>query len=112
MTTIMSLFGSTKNIIIAFIAMFFGGYVLKQKYTAYKAEDELKAVETKIAKTNVIVAKKIASAKAQSKELETDTEIKVLKELKEEKTEILKKMDDIEKLIYTTETNKKINIEL
>jgi len=61
-TAIKTFFSNTKNIIMAIVVALIGGYVVKQKYTAYKAEDKLKTLEKDIAKYNVIVAKQIAKA--------------------------------------------------
>jgi len=105
-TMIMSFFSNTKNILMAVGAAIVGGYVLTQKYKAYKAEDKLKTVETKIAKANVKIAKETAKAKAQAKELEHTTEVEVLRELKEERKKVLKEMDNIEKEITVTMAEK------
>ncbi len=105
-TLITGFFSSTKNIIMAVAAMTLSGYVVKQKYDAYQAESKLKSIENKLAKANVIVAKEVAKAKAQSLEIETTTAYEVLKELKAEKQVVLKDMDSIEQLIVDTQKEK------
>lgn len=105
-TAIGAFFSNTKNIIMAILAMLIGGYVIKQKYTAYKAEDKLKTIENKIAKTNVAVAKQIAKAKAKSKEIEHTTEVEVLRELQSEKKKVLEEMDTIEAQIEKSKEEK------
>jgi len=105
-TMIMSFFSNTKNILMAVGAAIVGGYVLTQKYKAYKAEDKLKTVENKIAKANVKIAKETAKAKAQAKDLEHTTEVEVLRELKEERKKVLEEMDNIEKEITVTMAEK------
>ena len=105
-TMITGFFSSTKNIIMAVGGALLFGYVATQKYKAYKAEDELKTIETKIAKTNVVVAKQKAKAKAQAKEIETTTEVEILRELKKEEKRVLKEMDIIEKEIVETQKEK------
>ena len=84
-TSIITFFSNTKNLVLAVIALFVSGYVVKQKYNAYKAEDKLKTIETKIAKANVEIVKEKAKAKAQAREVETATEVAVLRVLKKEK---------------------------
>lgn len=107
LTMITGFFGNFKNIIMAVGAALIGGYVLKQKYNAYKAEDKLKTIEHKIAKTNVVIAKDTAKAKAKATNLEHGAEVKVLRQLKEERKKVLKEMDDIEDLIEKTQVEKK-----
>jgi len=97
MTWILNIFGNIKNAAMAAFAIFGGIYIATQKYKAYKAESELKNIETKIAKTNVIVAKTKAKAKAQAIKAETDTHIETLKELKKEAKKVQKEMEVIEK---------------
>ena len=99
MTWLLNIFGNIKNVIMAIGSLFVIGYVGKLKYDAYKAEDKLKNIETKIAKTNVIIAKTKAKAKAQAKKAETDTHIQTLKDLKQESKNIQKEMASIEKNI-------------
>lgn len=99
-------FSSSKNIMMAIGAAVIGGYVAKQKYDAYQAESKLKDIETKIAKTNVIVAKEKAKAKAKAVEVETSTHIEVLKELKVQEKEVLKEMDALEEVIEKTQAKK------
>ncbi len=101
-------FGNFKNIMMAVVAAAIGGYVLKQKYDAYKAEDKLKTIENKIAKTNVIIAKDTAKAKAKSTEIEHKAEVQVLRDLKVERKKVLAEMDAIEDLIEKTQTEKKL----
>ena len=105
-TTIMNIFGSTKNLIMAIVAMLVGGYAIKQKYNSYQAEDKLKTIENKIAKTNVAVAKQVAKAKAQAKEIEATTEIEILRELQAEKKEALKDLDTMEAAIEESKKTK------
>jgi vacuolar-type H+-ATPase subunit I/STV1 len=105
-TFITGFFSNTKNIIMAIGAALIGGYVLKQKYNAYKAEDKLKTIETKIAKANVVVAKEVAKSKAEAKEIETSSTIETLRTLKEEKKKVLEEMDEIEKVIVETQKEK------
>ena len=102
-TMITGFFSSTKNIIMAIGAALIGGYVLKQKYDAYQAETKLKQIEGQIAKANVAVAKEVAKAKAEAKEVEHTTEVETLRVLKEEKKKVLKEMDEIEKTIIETQ---------
>jgi arginine utilization protein RocB len=104
---ITSFFSNTKNILMAVGAAIVGGYVLTQKYKAYKAEDKLKTVENKIAKANVKIAKETAKAKAKAKDLEHSTEVEVLRELKEERKKVLNEMDEIEKEIEVSMAQKK-----
>lgn len=80
-----------------------GGYVLKQKYSAYKAESKLQDIETKIAKTKVLAAKQVAEARADSKEIEASIELDTLRELQKEKIVVLKEMDEIAKVIKETQ---------
>lgn len=99
-------FSTFKNAIMAIGAALVGGYVLKQKYDAYQAESKLKDIEQKIAKTNVIVAKETAKAKAKAVEIENTTHIEVLKDLKEQEKEVLKEMDAIEEEIEKSQVEK------
>jgi hypothetical protein len=92
----LNIFGSIKNVIIFLVSMLGVSYVAKQKYDAHKAEKKLEKVENDIAKANVIIAKKVAKAKAQSKEIEHKSELKVLRELQAEKVKVLEEMDAIE----------------
>jgi hypothetical protein len=110
---ITSFFSNTKNIIMFALGIFGVGYIATQKYKAAKAESQLQEVETKIAKTNVIVAKTKAKAKAEGKKAETDAHIEVLKELKKESKEIQKEMGiiagDIKK---ATKSKQKFKVEV
>jgi len=99
MAWLLNIFGNIKNIGIFLIGIIGVSYVAKQKYNAYKAESKLQDIETQIAKTNVIVAKKKAQAKAQAKEVEHDTEVQILRELKSKREETLKEMDTIQEKI-------------
>ena len=54
-TMITGLFGNFKNIMMAVGAALLAGYVAKQKYDSYKAQDKLKTIENKIAKANVLM---------------------------------------------------------
>jgi len=105
------MFSNIKSMFLAAFSALLGGYVLLQKYKAYKAEDNLKSIEMQIAKTNVIVAKENAKAKAETRELESSTAINTLKELKVQREETLKEMDKIEKEIQKTPRRKKFTIQ-
>ena len=105
-TMISGFFGNFKNIMMAVGAALLAGYVAKQKYDSYKAQDKLKTIENKIAKANVSIAKKTAKAKATAKEIENDSEISVLRNLKVERKKVLKEMDDAEQLIASTQKEK------
>lgn len=105
-TMITGFFSNTKNIIMAIGAALIGGYVIKQKYDAYQAETKLKQIEGQIAKANVAVAKEVAKAKAEAKEVEHSSEVETLRVLKEEKKKVLKEMDEIEKTIVETQAEK------
>ena len=105
-TMITGFFGNFKNIMMAIGAALLAGYIAKQKYDAYQAEDKLKTIENKIAKANVSIAKKTAKAKATATEIEHDSEVTVLRDLKVERKKVLKEMDDIEKLITVTQKEK------
>lgn len=107
LTMITGFFGNFKNIIMAVGAAVLMGYIAKQKYNAYKAEDKLKTIENKIAKVNVTIAKDTAKAKAKAKNLEHSSEVTVLRELKVERKKVLKEMDEIEDLIEKTQVEKK-----
>jgi len=107
----MGFFTSTKNIIIAVITAIIGGYVITQKIKAARAESKLQQIETKIAKTNVIVAKQVAKAKAEAKEVETSTEIEVLQTLIKDRGEALIEMDEIEKEIAETQKEKQVQVQ-
>jgi len=95
MNFIASFFSNTKNIILLALGVFGFGYVAVQKYKSAKAESALQQVETKIAKTNVIVAKTKAKAKAEGKKAETDIHIETLKALKKQSKDIQKEMNTI-----------------
>jgi len=103
-------FSSAKAIMIGLGAIFLGGYIAKQKYNAYQAETKLQNIETKIAKTNVIVAKKKATAKAQAVKVETTTEVEILRELKKEAKVVQKEMETIEKdiVVHTQKSEEKV----
>ena len=101
-----SWFINFKTIIIGIITALVGGYVIKQKITAARAESKLQDIEIKIAKTNIVVAKQVAESKAESKDIETTTEIETLKELTIAKKEALKEIDDITKIIADTQKEK------
>ena len=103
MNSFISFFSNIKNAIIALGAIFAGLYIAKQKYEKYKAQDKLKDIETKIAKTNVIIAKETAKSIAKSKKIETDTEVKVLRELNKKSKEVQQEMINIEKNIEILE---------
>ena len=107
MTWLLNIFGNIKNIGIFLFGIIGVSYVAKQKYDAYKAESKLQDIETQIAKTNVIIAKKKAKAKAQAKDIENDAEIQVLKGLKSKRAETLKEMDDIQEKIETSKKEAK-----
>jgi len=107
MSFIMNLFGSTKNIIMFALGLFGVGYIATQKYKAAKAEQALQIVETKIAKTNVVVAKTKAKAKEDGVKAETDVQIAVLKELKTESKVIQKEMSVIAGDIKKAKADKK-----
>jgi len=102
MTWLLNIFSNIKNIGIFLFGIIGVSYVAKQKYDAYKAESKLQDIETQIAKTNVVVAKKKAKAKAQAKEVEHDTEVQILRELKTKREETLKEMDTIQEKIETS----------
>ena len=106
-TAIVGFFGSTKNILMAIGSIIAIGYVGKLKYDAYQAEDKLKTIETKIAKTNVVIAKTKAKAKAQAVKAETDVEVQVLRELKAQAKVIEKEMQVIEKAVVAKIKEKK-----
>ena len=95
-------FSSTTNILMAIGSAIVVGYVGKLKYDSYRAEDKLKNIETKIAKTNVVVAKTKAKAKAKAVKAETTAEVAVLRELKVQAKKAQKEMEVIEKTIETT----------
>jgi hypothetical protein len=99
MSLITGFFSNTKNILMLILGLFGVGYIGVQKYKAAKAETALKQVETKIAKTNVIVAKTKAKAKAEGKKAETSSHIETLKALKKQSKEIQKEMGEIAKNI-------------
>jgi uncharacterized membrane protein YraQ (UPF0718 family) len=99
-------FSNTKNIIMAIGAALIGGYIISQKYKSYKAEDKLKTVENKIAKANVAVAKEVAKAKAEAKEVQHTSAVGTLRTLKEEKKNVLREMDEIQKEIHETQKEK------
>ena len=103
-------FGTFKNALLAAGALFLGAYAAKQKFNAYQAESKLKTIETKIAKTNVIIAKK--KAKADSVKIETDAEINTLKDLKTESKKVQKEMEHIEKTLAQSKKSKKVTIEV
>jgi len=95
MGLIMGFFSNTKNILMFALGLFGFGYVAVQKYKSAKAETALKQVETKIAKTNVIVAKTKAKARAEGKKAETSSHIETLKALKAQSKDIQKEMNTI-----------------
>lgn len=103
MSVIMGYFSNIKNILMLIVGLFGIGYVAKLKYNASQAEAKLQQVETKIAKTNVIVAKVKAESKAQGKKAETDIHIETLKELKVQSKVIQKEMSIIAKDIKKSE---------
>jgi len=107
MISILNIFGSIKNVFMIIAGLFGVGYVAKLKYNAYSSEKKLGKIQNKIAKTNVIVAKKNAEAKAKSIKAETDTEIEVLKELKTKAEDTQKEMEDIHKKIEMASAKKK-----
>ena len=107
MTFLLNIFGNIKNIVMAGFAIFAGLYIAKMKYNKYQAEDKLKTIENKIAKTNVVVAKTKAQAKAKAVKAETDIHIETLKELKKESKIVQKEMADIEKKIEVAKKEKK-----
>ena len=109
MTWLLNIFGNIKNIGIFIFGIIGVSYVAKQKYDAYKAESKLKNIEGQIARTNVIIAKKKAKAKAQAKDIENDAEVQVLKGLKSKRAETLKEMDDIQEKIETSKKEAKIS---
>ena len=98
--------GSAKNIIIAIITALLGGYVITQKVKAARAEAKLLKLETQIAKKNVIVAVAAAKAKANIKDLEATTEVKIIKDLQKEKKKVIKEMTEIEAQIAETQKEK------
>jgi predicted nucleic acid-binding Zn-ribbon protein len=110
----MNIFSNIKNSIFALASLFFGVYVVKQKYNAYQAESKLKDIENKIAKTNVVIAKETAKAKAKAKEVETSTHLETIKELKKEATKVKKEMLNIEKTIekHKKSKSKKFTVEI
>lgn len=125
MGALFSIFGNAKNFIVIIMGLFGATYIAKQKYSAYKAEKKLGNIEKKIAKTNVVIAKKKAEAKAASVKAETDTEIGILKGLKNDSENVQNEMQNIQKNIKTAElkepvpvsktrhrTSKKITIEV
>ena len=107
MMALLNMFGSIKNIVMIIAGLFGVGYVAKLKYDAYSSEKKLGKIQNKIAKTNVIVAKKNAEAKAKSVKAETDSEIEVLKGLKAEADNTQKEMEDIHKKIEVAAVEKK-----
>ncbi len=106
----MNIFSNAKYYLIAIVTALIGGYVIKQKYDATKAESELKTIESKIVKTNIEITKKKAKAKAQSTKIETDIEIETLRELKIQRTKVKKEMAKIITKLEQTK-NKKVRIE-
>jgi hypothetical protein len=106
LSIITGFFSNAKNIIMAIGAALIGGYIISQKYKAYKAEDKLKTVENKIAKANVAVAKEVAKAKAEAKEVQHTSTAGTLRALKEEKKKVLQEMDEIQKEIHETQKEK------
>ena len=75
--------------------------------TIVKAEDKLKNIEHKIAKTNVIIAKSNAKAIAKAVEAKTKAELQNLRELKLQSIMVNKDMEKIEKDIEEHIKNKK-----
>jgi len=96
MNFLLGIFGNIKNMVMAAGAIFISLYVARLKYEAYQAEDKLKTIETKIAKTNVVVAKTKAKAKAKAVEVETTARVEILRELKKESERVQKEMEVIE----------------
>jgi len=96
---IVNFFSSTKNILMAIGSALVVGYVGLMKFRAYQAESKLKDIENKIAKTNVVIAKTKAKAKAQAVKAETTAEVKVLRDLKKQSTIVKKEMENHEKEI-------------
>ena len=106
MDSILSYFSGTKAVVMAIGALLIGGYIGKQKYDAYKAEKELEVIETKIAKTNVVIAKTKAESKAKAVKAETDVELEILRELKKESKKVQKEMQNIQKNIEVAKKEK------
>jgi len=87
-----SIFSNIKNVIMLLLGVFGVGYIAVQKYKAASATDKLNNIQKKIAKTNVIIAKKEAIAKAQGLKAETESHIAVLKDLNKQSDDIKKQM--------------------
>ena len=111
MTYILNIFGNIKNFLMASVAILGGLYIAKQKYNAYKAESKLKTIEKEIAVNNVKIAKKKAIQSAKKEKIETDTELKIVKELNKESSKTRKELKEVYKKIEEAKTSEPKKVE-
>lgn len=100
-------FADPKMVVGAVGVAVVGGYVVKNSLDTARAEKKLKNVESDISKYNLVVAKATAKAKATNREIESTTEIEILKGLKVERKKVLKELDDMTLAMEENSKNKK-----
>lgn len=97
--TIVNLFGGIKNIIIAAIGLFIGGYAIKAKYDKHKAEEALEDLQNAQDKTNIEITKENANNREKAKKIESNAEIDNLRDIIKIKEKVKEELKEAKKII-------------